>query len=536
MIYRSYGKLDDPVERDGDGAFRAINTYLEPTSLEEGTVTESINMRLNGDKASLREGLSFKAGSVTLSYSADTEQVFTSTTFQSPSDSTEYLAFATKDKVILYNSANTSGIDIAYPGGEVVALADKASFVQVFDKLILFRGKNKRPLEWDGDVANDFLVKTSVASGSGIAMPNTEYGLSFRNRVIIPQPTDSPYTLIMSDSLDSNNFVASEAQFRINKGSADKLVAFHGYLEDQIICFMEKSIHMITNVTTPSSAGVIEVTREYGCIARKSIVNSGPQIYFLSDAGIMVLQQGLDPAKGLGVSISKVSGEAKPLTAPIADQIKDINLSAVSGAVSKVFDNKVFFAFPTGSSTVNNTVWVYDILGGAFISKDTFPSGFQIDDFVTLPFGTNPQRRQLFIAGPTGWYQYTGTGATVDDSGRQIGSSASSATTAITGTLTSRSFSLGSGGVKHWKGGQLGVETSNGDALSITLATTDPDSSATVLTHSASTTEEALLRFGGRVRGYSAKVSVSITQGNPKIRHLLVEGSKGQLNGRRSIA
>ena len=39
MIYRSYGKLDDPVERDGDGAFRAINTYLEPTSLEEGTVT-----------------------------------------------------------------------------------------------------------------------------------------------------------------------------------------------------------------------------------------------------------------------------------------------------------------------------------------------------------------------------------------------------------------------------------------------------------------------------------------------------------------
>ena len=104
MIYRSYGKLDDPVERDGDGAFRAINTYLEPTSLEEGTVTESINMRLDGDKASKREGLSFKAGSVTLTYSANTEQVFTSTTFQSPSDSTEYLAFATKDKVILYLS------------------------------------------------------------------------------------------------------------------------------------------------------------------------------------------------------------------------------------------------------------------------------------------------------------------------------------------------------------------------------------------------------------------------------------------------
>ena len=36
MIYRSYGKLDDPVERDGDGAFRAVNTYLEPCSSETG--------------------------------------------------------------------------------------------------------------------------------------------------------------------------------------------------------------------------------------------------------------------------------------------------------------------------------------------------------------------------------------------------------------------------------------------------------------------------------------------------------------------
>jgi hypothetical protein len=73
VIYRNYGKLDDQVLQDGDASFRGINTYLEPTSLEEGTVSESENMRLNGDKASLREGLSFKAGSVTLTYSANTE-------------------------------------------------------------------------------------------------------------------------------------------------------------------------------------------------------------------------------------------------------------------------------------------------------------------------------------------------------------------------------------------------------------------------------------------------------------------------------
>ena len=249
----------------------------------------------------------------------------------------------------------------------------------------------------------------------------------------------------------------------------------------------------------------------------------------------MVLQQGLDPAKGLGVAVSKVSGEAKPLTAPIADQIKDINLSAVSGAVAKVHDNKVFFAFPTGSSTVNNTCWIYDILNNAWVSKDTFPSGFQIDDFVALPFGSNPQRRELFISTPKGWYQYTGTGASIDDSGREMGT-VGSATTAIPASLASRGFSLGEPGVKHWKGGQLGVQTVNGDALSITFATTDPDTSGTVLTHSASSTEDALLRFGARARGHSAKVTVSVTAGRPTLRHIAVNGIKGTTMARREIA
>ena len=428
--------------------------------------------------------------------------------------------------MVLYNSGNPNGIDIDYPGGEVVASGDNASFVQVFDKLILFRGTSKRPLEWDGGVANDFLVKTSSPSGSGIAMPNTEFGLSFRNRVIIPEPTDSPYTLRMSDLLDSNNF-ATDAQFRINRGSADKLIGFHPFLEDAILCFMQRSIHLISNVTTPSAAGVLEITREYGCIARKTIVNSGPQIYFLSDRGVMVLQQGVGVKKGIGIAVSKVSGEAKPLTTPIADQIKDINLSAVSGAVAKVHDNKVFFAFPTGSSTGNNTVWVYDILNNAWVSKDTFPSGFQVDDFVALPFGTNPQRRELFISTPKGWFQYTGTNLSLDDSSREMGS-AGSATTAIPASLSSRSFVLGDPSVKHWKGGQLGVETNNGDALSITFATTDPDSSESVLSHSSSSTEEALLRFGSRARGHSAKVTVTVTAGRPTLRHIAVNGIRGQ--------
>ena len=167
--YRSYGQLDDPVVVDGDNGFVGINSYLEPTSLKQGFVQTSENMRLLGDEAEVRKGIDFLAGAVTLTYSAGTEQVFASTLFSDPATGTEFLVVATRTKAIIWNDANNSGIDIDYPGSEVVASADGASFVQALEKLILFRGKNKTPLEWDGDYSSptDFVVKANASPGSG---------------------------------------------------------------------------------------------------------------------------------------------------------------------------------------------------------------------------------------------------------------------------------------------------------------------------------------------------------------------------------
>ena len=360
--YEEYGPLDTPAITEGDVGFIGMNSYLEPTSLQPGMVADSQNMVLAGDTATVRKGIDFLAGAVTLTYSAGSEQVFATTLFSDPATGEEFLAAATKDKVILYNDdgTNANGINIEYPVGEVVATADNASFVQNFEKLILFRGENKRPLEWDGDHSSptDFVVKTASASGSGIACPNTDYGISFRNRLIIPQPTDSNYTVLMSDLLDSNNFTAADSQFRINKGSADFLVGFIPYQEDQLICFFRNSIHLINNVATTSAANVYEITRQHGCVARKSIAQSGPQTFFLSDSGVIVLSPGTDPAKGLGVAISKVQGETIPLTRPIQDQFADVNYAAADKACGVVFDNKfpgsshgyLFFSFQQNES------------------------------------------------------------------------------------------------------------------------------------------------------------------------------------------
>jgi hypothetical protein len=540
--YTPNGPLDDPILVDGDRGFRGIDSYLEPTTLQAGFVETSENMRLDGDFAKVRGGIEFKSGAVTLTYSAGTEEVFATSLFSDPATGNEYIACATKDKVILWNDSNNTGINVEYTGSEVVAAADGASFCQALEKLILFRGTGKDPLEWDGSftdtnsdgtVDSTFDLKNASPSAGTIECPRTTFGIFFANRLIVPQPSDSAYTVIMSQLLNTDEFSEADSQFRINRGTADRLIGFTPYLENQLLVFFRNSIHLINNVAVTSAAAVFEITRQRGCVARKSIAASGPQIYFLSDDGVFTLQQGLDPAKGLGVAISKVSGEAIPLTRPIQDQFKDVNFAAAEKACGIVFDNKYFLAVATGSSTDNNKVLVYDILNEAWVSVDSFPSGFVIDDFVTVLHGSNPQRRRLFAVNDKGWHLLDE--AATDITGT-IGN-ASTTSTAISAKLKTRSFTFNNLDVKRWQRGQVGVNTEASDAFTVKVNTIDPDTTSTVLSHTASGTEEALLRFGtGRVRGYGANVEINITAGRPSFRHVSLEAIGNGLNARREVA
>ena len=501
-------------------------------------------MRLIGDLAQVRKGIDFLAGSVTLTYNGSDERVFASTLFSDPATGLEFVVVATKSKAIIWNDANNSGINIDYPGSEVVAEADGASFVQSLEKLILFRGKDKTPLQWDGNFASptDFVVKANGSPGAGrIQCPNTDYGVFFRNRLIIPQPTDSNYTVLMSDLLDTDNYYAADSQFRINKGSADKLVGFFPYQEDQLIVFMRNSIHMINNIATTSAANTYEITRQHGCVARKSIAQSGPQTFFLSDNGVIVLSPQTDPAKGLGVAISKISGETIPMTRPIQDKFDEVNFAAADKSCGVVYDNKYYLAVPTGSSTVPNAIFVFDLLSNSWISaSDSYPAmagslAFHVDDWVICSHGSAPTRRRLFACNDTGWYLMEEN--SIDDSGRKIGSTSESGTTAIAGKLITRSYTFGDISVKSWKRGQLGANTVDDDAFNIKVNTLDPDSSTTVLSHTADGTEEALFRFGtGRTRGYGAEVEINVTAGRPSFRHVSLEAIGVGAAARREIA
>ena len=298
---------------------------------------------------------------------------------------------------------------------------------------------------------------------------------------------------------------------------------------------------MINNIATTSAANTYEITRQHGCVARKSIAQSGPQTFFLSDNGVIVLSPGTDPAKGLGVAISKISGETIPMTRPIQDKFDEVNFAAADKSCGVVYDNKYYLAVPTGSSQIPNSIFVFDLLSNSWISaSDSYPAmagslAFHVDDWVICSHGSAPTRRRLFACNDTGFYLMEEN--SIDDSGRKIGSTSESGTTAIAGKLVTRSFTFGDINVKSWKRGQLGANTVNADAFNIKVNTLDPDSSTTVLSHTADGTEEALFRFGtGRTRGYGAEVEINVTAGRPSFRHVSLEAIGVGAAARREIA
>jgi hypothetical protein len=73
---------------------------------------------------------------------------------------------------------------------------------------------------------------------------------------------------------------------------------------------------------------------------------------------------------------------ADPISSPIDDVIQRINRNYTHRSVATYWNNRYYLAVPLDNSVDNNAVLVYNFILKQWESVDTYPTGFDIFDFV----------------------------------------------------------------------------------------------------------------------------------------------------------
>ena len=402
------------------------------------------------------------------------------------------------------------------------------------------------------DVSNqtDVVFTQKVSEGLGFThSPAPNFGTYHNKRLVVPYnfeitgTTGSPTItdrnikdeVLISDILDSDTFDQIFSQFRFNAGSADFVVGFQSFANDQLIIFNRNSIHTVFNTVNLSSSTVKQVTDEVGCIARRSIEQIGSEILFLSDNGVYGISF---------VDEYNLRGTALPLSEPINKTIQRINKAHADKAVSAYFDNRYYLAVPllnedgSGTETIteNNAIIIYNFLNKQWESVDTFGDDnttFDILDLLVAGKGTN---RAVYAINKLGGIHQLD----VNEGGQDaiISTLGQSTATAInvTSKARTRQFTLNDMDRKKWRDYEIHAEsgsenptnftifanTENNDVENINLGTL---ANKTDDGQSLPKGEDIAIRGRiGNYRAYGIDIEIQSITGRPKLRAVEVNG------------
>ena len=456
----------------------------------------------------------------------------------------------TVDKAALGNTTLVGGdIIVIYAStiSEFAPIVGKQfQIISASDRTITFNAPIGTKASFSGNL--EFGGRFSVGGGF-MHQPGAPWGIHFQRRLWVPYYYDqsgaynSPTyvsrkivdEIAVSDILDTTTFDQIESQFRISGGTADSVVAMHGFYNDSLVVLNRNSLHLIQE----SKGGLLDVTvkeltSEIGCLARKTVLMRGNTMYFLSDNGVYGLEF---------LNDYNLRGMDQPLSKNIQPYIDRINPDKADKAVAVYFDNRYFLAVPLDSvagandAIGNNAVLVYNFLNKGWESIDTYgDSQFVITDYIKASGGV---RDNLYAITSNGGLHQMEYAESINDRLSVSNIDSTIVTPQIAASLTSRGYNFGNLDRKRFTDTQIQMQNLAGETgeYNISFAAEDPDFATAIGTTSTflggmltpSTANEAetatiRCRIGG-VRGFTGTLLLNRTQGSPKVHSIMVAGS-----------
>ena len=396
-----------------------------------------------------------------------------------------------------------------------------------------------------GHAGDSVTIGKQVSVGGGFShMPAPPFAIYHQRRLIMPykfnvEAANDTFTsrgildeVIASDILDSDTYDKIYAQYRFNAGTSDFIVGLHSFAEDSLLVFNRNSLHIVQNTTSLEAASVRLLTNEVGCVARKSIVQVGNQVIFLSDNGVYGTQF-LDEYN--------LRGTETPLSEPINETIKQINKEAWSDSVAVYFDNRYYLAVPVNGSTSNNAILVFNFLNKQWESVDKIDdANFHVSNLIVAGEGDD---RGVYITNDIGGLHKLDS--RVDGVDRIITQAGGTQTSpSIPASVTTRQYTLGTMDRKRWKEFDIHVQSSDSNAsnFDISIETENPDANLTLGSLSSYNGSDLAvgedISIRGRIgnqRGYGLQLTINNTSGRPRFRALEVQGGLAMRSNKKAV-
>jgi hypothetical protein len=391
-------------------------------------------------------------------------------------------------------------------------------------------------------------IEKPMSEGLGFThMPAPAYGVYHQRRLAVPyrysvtDGSSDTYAdrkifdeILLSDILDTDTYDQIYGQFRFNAGKSDFNVGMLSFSDDKLVVFNRNSIHIVVGNGDLTNFKVQLLTDEVGLTAKNSVIQVGNQVIFLSDNGVYGLSF---------VDLYNLRGNEVPLSESIQKTIDTINQAHVDKASAVYFDNKYYLAVPTGTSTVNNTLLIYNFLNKSWESIDnvnnvnlagTTFSSFEFTNLLVAGKGTD---KGVYVTNTDGGIHKLEVFADgIDRVITDIGVT-SKTETRVQGSASTRMFTLKSIDRKKWNNFELHLQSGpdNSSDVSISATTENLDSEPALDLKKASdylggliAPEEDVSVRGriGNKRAYGLQMTLTSIQGRPRFRSLKVAGAE----------
>jgi len=375
-----------------------------------------------------------------------------------------------------------------------------------------------------------------VSVGLGFThMPAPPYAAYHQRRLVMPfkytvNNASNSYTLrassdeiIASDILDSDTYDQIYAQYRFNAGTSDFNVGLHSFSNDTLIVFNRNSIHEVRGMTDIKNSTSRLITDEVGLVARRSVVQVGSSVIFLSDNGVYNLQF-LDEYN--------LRGGEVPMSEPISATIQRINQNHWDKSVAVYFDNRYYLSVPLDGANKNNAILIYSFLNNQWESIDTVNNTDW--DVSNLLIAGSGDARGVYAINELGGihrldYRSDGQDRVITSVG------GGDLTYNVRASMTTRQYTMGTMGRKKWQEFDIHIQSDTyyRSDLTIGCETENPDAVFTLGTLSSYNNEETLaenedISIRGRIgnqRGYGLQFTINNTSGRPRIRNIETYGS-----------